>query len=433
MSLSTPESPRRRVLVVDDNAAIHQDFQRILCPPLEGEALLAMEAELFGHAPAPQAPSFEVDSAFQGEEGIARVRAAVREGRPYTLAFVDIRMPPGLDGVETTARLWEEDPDLQVVLCSAYTDYSWEEVLRRLGLTQRLLILRKPFDGIEALQMAHALAEKWELLRRGHQQREELARAVAERTRELEATHARLVQAQRLEAVGQLAAGLAHEVNNPLSFVLSNLGFLRSALEALADDGTPTEPGELRDACRDAWSGAERIQHIVRDVTQFARTNQVPQVPVDVRGVLEEALTVARLDPAFTVVRELGEVPPVWASPHSLGQVFLNLLINAGQALRDAGAQPTLRVGTHLAADGRVVVEVQDNGPGIAPEHLPRIFEPFFTTKPMGEGTGLGLSICHGIIAALGGSITVESTLGQGTTFRVLLRAATQASRASAA
>jgi signal transduction histidine kinase len=429
---------KRRILVIDDCEAIHQDFQRVLCPrpPAGVEELARLEAAFFGSAPA-EAPApgdlFELDAAFQGEEGLARVRAAVREGRPYSMAFVDIRMPPGLDGVETAARLWEEDADLQVVLCSAYADYSWEDVTRRLGISQRLLILRKPFDTIEARQLAHALVEKWELLRRGQRQREELERAVAERTRELEAAHARLIQAQRLEALGQMAAGLAHEVSNPLSFVLSNLGYLHPELEGLAAGATPTDPGDLRDACRDALSGAERIRNIVQNVTHFARANHVPHVPVDVRAALEEALAVAELDAAVSVVRELGEVPFVQASPHGLGQVFLNLLINAGQALRGSGPGPTLRLRTRLAADGRVVAEVQDNGPGIAPEHLPRIFEPFFTTKPVGKGTGLGLSICHGIIASLGGEIGVESTPGQGTTFRVVLPTASAARRASAA
>jgi signal transduction histidine kinase len=428
-----PKPLSRRVLVVDDNRAIHQDFLKILSPPPTGSRLAAMEAELFGEEAPSETPGFEVDSAYQGEEGIARVREALRAGRPYAVAFVDIRMPPGLDGVETTARLWEEDPDLQVVLCSAYTDYSWEEVMQRLGLSQRLLILRKPFDTIEARQMAHALAEKWELLRQGHQRLEALGRAVAERTRELEAAHARLVQAQRMEAVGQLAAGLAHEVNNPLSFVLSNLDYLRSELEALAAGQPPLKPQELHEACRDAIAGAQRIRYIVQDVTHFSRATETSRMRVDVSIALDEAIAMAELDPSLTVVRELHEVPPVWASPHSVGQVFLNLIINAGQALRGSGPRPTLRVVTRQEADGRVVAEVHDNGPGIAPEHLPRIFEPFFTTKPAGEGTGLGLSICHGIVAALGGSITVESTPGQGTTFRVLLPAASELRRASAA
>jgi signal transduction histidine kinase len=429
-TLATPAS--RRILVVDDNRAIHQDFLKILNPPPTGNALAAMEAMLFAEEAAlPEVPRFEVDSAYQGEEAIVRVREAVRAGRPYAVAFVDIRMPPGLDGVETTARLWEEDPDLQVVLCSAYADYSWEEMMRRLGISQRLLILRKPFDTIEARQMAHSLAEKWELLRRSHQQMEALGRAVAERTRELEATHARLIQAQRMEALGQLAAGLAHEVNNPLSFVLSNLSYLNSALEPLASGTLPSQPGELHEACRDAFTGAERIRNIVQDVTHFARANHTPHMGVDVSIALDEAVAMAELDPSLTVVRELGEVPRVWGSPHSIGQVFLNLLINAGQALRGSGPRPTVCVRTRLAADGLVVAEVQDNGPGIDAEHLPHIFEPFYSTKPPGEGTGLGLSISHGIVAALGGSITVETLPGQGTTFRVLLPPVGEARRLS--
>jgi signal transduction histidine kinase len=345
----------------------------------------------------------------------------VKEGRPYAVAFVDIRMPPGLDGVETAARLWEEDPDVQVVLCSAYTDYAWEDVTRRLGPGQRLLILRKPFDTIEARQMAYALAEKWELLRRGHRQREELERAVAERTRALEEAHARLIQAQRLEALGQMAAGLAHEVNNPLSFVLSNLFYLRRELRQGGAGVLSEKLEELREACEDAASGAERIRHVVRSVTRFVRAEEPGHMRVDVRAALEEALAIADLDPAITVVRELRELPPVWAGEQALGQVFLNLLINAGHALRGVTERPTLRVALACEADGRVAVEFQDNGAGIAPEHLPRIFEPFFTTKAVGDGTGLGLSICHGIVASLGGEITVRSTPGQGATFRVLL------------
>ncbi len=144
-----------RILVVDDNRAIHQDFHKILSPPPTHTTLEALEASLFGiQAEAPVAPAFEVDSAYQGEEAITRARAAVKEGRPYAVAFVDIRMPPGLDGVETTARLWEEDPDVQVVLCSAYTDYSWEDLTREFGAGPLLTELRKPFNHQELYQLA---------------------------------------------------------------------------------------------------------------------------------------------------------------------------------------------------------------------------------------------------------------------------------------
>jgi len=189
--LSTPsqstESPAapRRVLVVDDNHAIHEDFRKILgASELASGDLDRAEAELFGGAPsrAGRALGFELTSAFQGEEAIQAVAAAVRKNHRFAIAFVDVRMPPGLDGIETTARLWELDPDLQVVLCTAYSDYSWEDMLIRLGLSDRLVILKKPFDTVEVLQMAGALTEKWRLLQTTRQRMEDLEVRIAQRT-----------------------------------------------------------------------------------------------------------------------------------------------------------------------------------------------------------------------------------------------------------
>ena len=417
-----------RILVVDDNPSIQQDFQRILAQSNEGrEALDEMETLLFGGAPAARAtPSlFELDFASGGEEGVRRVRDAVLEGRPYALAFVDIRMPPGMDGVETTLRMWREAVDLQVVLCSAYSDYSWEELARRLETSERLLILRKPFDSIEVRQMAHALCEKWELLRASHERMADLAHQVAERTRALEEANARLLHAQKLEALGRMSAGLAHEVNNPLSYVLSNM---RHVLDGLAALPCPPEGlerrEELREACQDALLGAERIARIVQDVRVFARVDDPPRERVAVHRVVEYALSMVSesLRSGIQLVRDFQSVPPVLGSDHALGQVFLNLLVNAVHALRGR-PEPRLRVGIRGLGDGRVAVEVQDNGCGIPAEHLGRLFEPFFTTKPAGTGTGLGLSICHGIVTRLGGEIQVESTPQHGTLFRVVLAA----------
>ncbi|HZI10398.1 MAG TPA: ATP-binding protein [Myxococcus sp.] len=425
-----------RVLIIDDTPAIHQDFRRILSSSEASSRLDEMGARLFGTAaPRPWGYRFAVDSAFQGEEGLRLVSAAKAEGHPYAVAFVDIRMPPGLNGLETTERLWREEPDLQVVLCSAYADYSWEEVTQRLGISQRLLILRKPFDSIEVRQLAHALVEKWELLHRDRRRMEELAGAVTElrqanlRLRqESEARlqlESQLAHARRLEALGQLAAGLAHEVNNPLSFVVSNLHHIHRTLREQAE--VPPVSGdhaELQEACRDALLGCERIQRLVQDVLLFAHKGRgASHGPVDVCAALEESLTLVgnALVPGTRLVRELRPLPRVLADPHGLGQVFLNLLVNAAQALAAGSTEPCIRVATGLHPDGRVRVEVQDNGRGILPEHLGRIFEPFFTTKPVGVGTGLGLSICHGIISGLGGELLVESQPGQGATFRVLL------------
>jgi two-component system NtrC family sensor kinase len=424
-----PPSPNRRILVVDDNRTIHQDFRKLLCPPRSLDlALDSMEATLFGPPAKPeQSLHFEMDSAYQGEEGVQLAQAARKEGRPYALAFIDIRMPPGIDGVETTSRLWEDDPDLQVVICSAYADYSWEDMMAKLGLSQRLLILRKPFDGIEVRQLAFALTDKWELLRSNRLHLENLTRAVEERTRQLTAANARLVQAQRLEALGRLSAGLAHEINNPLSFILANLNYLRSQLETDVSRMGPTEVKELLDACKESFDGAERIRRTIQNIKLFSRLDDAPRTRVNIHDVLEQALNEVRplLAPGVEVVRDFRDIPAVFASENGLQQVFLGLMANASQALKEGSPlTPTLRVATSLQEDGRIAIEVQDNGKGISPEHLHRVFEPFFTTKQHGSTTGLGLSICYGIILGLGGEITVDSTLGKGATFRVLLPSA---------
>ncbi len=154
-------SPTYRILVIDDKPGIHEDFRKILCADRNSSSQLeAIEAELFEtRPPLGMQSNFEIDSAFQAEEGLARVHHALQEGRPYAMAFVDVRMPPGSDGVEITPKLWAADPSLPVVICTAYADYSWEEMFARLGTTTRMFILKKPFDRDEVLQLAHALSE----------------------------------------------------------------------------------------------------------------------------------------------------------------------------------------------------------------------------------------------------------------------------------
>jgi len=179
----------RRILTIDDNLAIHNDFRKILSGPAKPSTNLAgTKALLFGGPVKPASAidiDFEVDSAMQGEEGLRMLRAASEEGRPYRVAFVDMRMPPGWDGLRTIQKLWEVDADLQVVICSAYTDYSWDEILSTLGLTDRLLILKKPFDPAEVIQLAAALSEKWSLRRTAILKHHELENMVRERTFEL--------------------------------------------------------------------------------------------------------------------------------------------------------------------------------------------------------------------------------------------------------
>ncbi len=185
-------APNHRILIVDDNRAIHDDFRKILCGEHEaGLELRDDEAVLFDAAPAPLT-RFEIDSAYQGEQGLEMAALATAHGRPYALAFVDLRMPPGWDGVETISRLRAVDANLQIVICTAYSDYCWKDIYERLGHSDSLLILKKPFDNIEVVQLAYALARKWLLTRQAEAKMADLNRMVAERTAELEAAHRRI-------------------------------------------------------------------------------------------------------------------------------------------------------------------------------------------------------------------------------------------------
>jgi two-component system cell cycle sensor histidine kinase/response regulator CckA len=188
-----PVEKNRRILVIDDNRAIHDDFRKILSAATNAATLDVTEAELFGK-PTNTALKiqYEIDSAYQGQDGVLLVKQARDAGRPYAMAFVDVRMPPGMDGVETTQKIWAVDPDIQIVLCTAYSDYSWDEMFEKIGNSDGLVILKKPFDTVEALQLAHAFTEKWWLHKQSRQKMEELESIVAGRTRELQQTNGAL-------------------------------------------------------------------------------------------------------------------------------------------------------------------------------------------------------------------------------------------------
>ena len=186
-------SMNRRVLVIDDNQAIHEDFRKVLCTAVDGQAALDMlEAQLLGSSAAVAAPQFDVESATQGEEGVRMAMLAVSAGRPYALAFVDMRMPPGWDGLRTIEELWRVDPAIQVVICSAHSDYEWNEVMARLNHSDKLLVLRKPFEPIEVQQCASALCQKWQNERMIRNHVASLEKVVAVRTRGLEAANRQL-------------------------------------------------------------------------------------------------------------------------------------------------------------------------------------------------------------------------------------------------
>jgi PAS domain S-box-containing protein len=247
---------------------------------------------------------------------------------------------------------------------------------------------------------------------------------------ETRALQARLVAADRLTAMGTLAAGVAHEINNPLAYLRANLAHILTACETqLAADA------EMEETIQDCVEGVERIARIVRDLKFFSHQGSSEVAPTDVTAAIRIASKMAEpvLRHRVALSLDVGELPLARAEEARLSQVLLNLLINAAQAMPEDRAEGNRIVVCARAEAGGVLIEVTDNAAGMTPDVLKRVFDPFFTTKPTGVGTGLGLSICHGIIESFGGTITARSTVGTGTTFRVWLNTAAEATEPAAA
>ncbi len=229
----------------------------------------------------------------------------------------------------------------------------------------------------------------------------------------------RVTLSERMASIGTLAAGVAHEINNPLTYIVLNLTLLDRQLAAGQID-----VAKLRNMVAQARYGIDRVSSVVRDLQALTRVREERITLVDPIAVIERCLEIAdhQIRHRAHVVREMTSVPAVRGSEDRLVQLFLNLVINAAQAIPEGAAdRHTIRFTTQLTAEQMIRIDICDSGSGIAPETLSRIFDPFFTTKPVGEGTGLGLAICRTIVTSLGGEITVESKLGVGTTFSVIL------------
>lgn len=432
----------RRLLVVDDNPDIHEDFRKILGQdPLARSmadaeaALLDLEPESGGH------DGYAIDCAAQGQDAILRVEELIAQSQYYSVAFVDIRMPPGIDGVEAAQRMWAVDPDLQIVFCTAYSDYSWEGMVRRLGQNHCFLVLKKPFDTIEVRQVALALSEKRRLFRENAQCVRNLEARVKERTTELEVAHRNLHQemqdrlllekglrqSQKLEALGRLAAGIGHEINNPLSYVMNNLELVQHQAAGIERIFDASQRESIYGAIEEALLGAQRIKQVVRGLRLFSQSSESPPTEADVNACIRAAMAMVRseLRHKAAMVEDLPEVPHVVGDPPRLEQVFVNLLLNAVQAIPKRHSRPGQIQVMVRCIDGQTVeASVADNGCGIANADLEHIFEPFFSTRPTGEGSGLGLWVCKNVIESFGGSIAVESSVDSGTVVRLFLSVA---------
>jgi CheY-like chemotaxis protein len=280
---SDQTTDNRRILVIDDNVNIHEDFRKILMPPTDSDSLTRSRAALFGEDPTlPPKVQYELEFASQGREGFGLAQTAHQRGNPYAMAFVDMRMPPGWDGLETIEHLWYADPDIQIVICSAYSDHPWEDVSRRIGETDKLLILMKPFNSIEVVQLANSLTKKWNLARSVKLQIDSLAFSVSQRTAELRDANERL-QANIASRVGEIApaqsqsdfeatfrqkeeflAIMSHEILTPMNELVGKVNLL---LES------PLSPGQ-REHATTLQRCAQDLLSLINDMHQFMAVRQ---------------------------------------------------------------------------------------------------------------------------------------------------------------
>lgn len=427
----------RRILIVDDTKGIHDDFRKILTSGTAATSDLASARAAFFGEPQDEAPTdgpsvnaknYELTCCYQGLEALEEARRSLEEETPFAMAFVDVRMPPGIDGVQTIKRLWEIDPNIHCVICSAYSDYSWDQMIEELGQTDKLLILKKPFDPTEIFQIASAFTEKWNAAEREQKaiamisQKEVEARAYASSLETLnKALTTAKASADRMSAMkSDFIMRLTTEMSSHLNAILDRL----------------IENGETA-GLDEALGRSQRLLGMIDKVIDFTQVEAgslvVADQPCDLREVfagLAERHTPAAEAKGLTFHQDVDAAVPrtVRADRHRLVQILDYLIENAIQYTEDGFVSLRLtREPTGSWDTVRLRFEIEDTGCGIDGELSGQVFEPF-SSSPTGsfmEGSGLGLTVATRVARLMGGDVSFVSATGSGTTFTLQLEVRT--------
>ncbi|MFK5893330.1 MAG: ATP-binding protein, partial [Pseudomonadota bacterium] len=405
-----------RILIVDDNKDIHDDFKLIL-DLSQAEQSNELD-DLLEHVLDEKSirnngeHQFLLDSAFQGQEALQLVEKADQEGYPYTMVFMDIRMPPGWNGIETIRKIWKKYPDIEMVICTAYSDFSWEEINQTLGGSHRLLVLKKPFDRMEVKQLALSLSVKSNYYKKYQDHIAELEKAVKVRTKELEKAKIDAESANRAKST--FLANMSHELRTPLNAIL---GY--AELMGRESDLSEVQEHHLSIVQRSGNHLLSLINNIL-DLSKIEaglmeKTESRFNLTTLVHDVKQMLLPRCHRHHLTLSVKIEKDVPMVVkGDERKLRQILINLL---GNAIKFTPiGKITLLVETQ---DKKIKFSVSDTGQGIPEHDLEKIFKPFQQSETISSeaSTGLGLNICYNFVKLLGGTLKVESVLEQGSCF----------------
>ncbi|MCH2533858.1 MAG: ATP-binding protein [Bdellovibrionales bacterium] len=454
-------STKPKILICDDNESIHDDFRFTLGfseAQQEKRELSSKLSSLINEIDGDQSENtqanndsveYELHFAKQGEEAMLKVVEAETQNAPYSLIFMDVRMPPGIDGIQTIKLLRKDYPHLEFVICTAFSDYNWEEIAKELGHTDKVLFVPKPFDPTAIKQIALSQTIKFALNQENQAYSNKLETMVEKRTEQLKQQleeiknmQETLVNQEKLASLGTMTAGIAHELKNPLHFISNFSDSILNIIQEVNENiKTTTDQEDLNELTELMFTTSKKIKEhaaransIIESMLIHSRGEGIVDETENINNIINKYLNLAyvsarSLHSNFHCQNILNldtEIKDSAFVIQDMGRVFINILSNSYYSMSEKAKQakdfkPRLEVNTKHCEDAFEVI-IKDNGEGISDEKLKHIFDPFYTTKPTGVGTGLGLSISYDIITNQHqGSMICKSQPGEWTEFTLRL------------